>query len=565
MDATLDCTARGCPQEPSTRSRRGVAEKMAEFESLDSPWTSPRRIADQLEVPARTLHYWIRRERAVIENSSWPKPVARFLETPEGLDLLHRLFTAAHLVFVEANDCGLRNLSWFLQLSGLDEFIAPSYGAQQVAAEELESLLIRFGQEEDQRLAQHMPRREITLCEDETFHPQICLVAIEPVSNFILVEQYQPQRDADTWQQCVSTQLAGLPIAVCQVTSDAAKAIIAHTETYLGAHHSPDLFHVQHDTVHATSGALASQTHAALREWEKSHQKTAGLRAEYDSCREQCPQDPLVEMLQHRVQRAEAEETAATEQVHACQARQACAQTARQGLGRDYHPVDLETGQPLTAEEVGRRLTGHFDTLDHVAGEAGLSAHARDKLAKARRVLDSMQATIAFFWTMIAARSAAWQLSPAVQQWLRQDLIPAYYLCRVAEKADMAQERQRLRTLAAEVLARARSPDGLWGTFNPDLQADLESKARQCADIFQRSSSCVEGRNGQLSLRHHALHQLTGRKLQALTVLHNYAVHRADGSTAAGRFYGATPRDLFGWLLEHLSLPDRPRALRRPA
>jgi hypothetical protein len=148
---------------------------------------------------------------------------------------------------------------------------------------------------------------------------------------------------------------------------------------------------------------------------------------------------------------------------------------------------------------------------------------------------------------------------------MQQDLIPAYYLCRVAEKARTAEEKQRLRILAAEVLARARSPDGLWGTLPGDLQADLESKARQCADFFQRSSSCVEGRNGQLSLRHHALHQLTARKLQALTVLHNYAVQREDGSTAASRFYGGTPRDLFGWLLAHLSLPARPRVGRRCA
>jgi hypothetical protein len=534
---------------------------MAQFEALDSPWISASQIASQLDVPARTLHYWIHRERALIENSSWPNNVAKFLETPDGLDLLHRLFTAAHLVFVQGNDCGLRNLSWFLQLSGLDEFIAPSYGAQQVVAEEMESLLIRFGQEEKQRLADQMPRREITLCEDETFHPQICLVGIEPVSNFILVEQYQPQRDAETWHRCVSSNLAGLPVTVCQVTSDAAKAIIAHTEVYLGAHHSPDLFHVQNDTVRATSAALAGQTRAALQGLEKTRQNVADLRSQYESCREQCPQDTLVQVLEQHVQRAEVEESTAAERVHACQARQENAQAARQGLGRDYHPVDLETGQPLTSDEVGHRLAGYFDTLDQVAVEAGLSAHARDKLAKARRVLDSMQATIAFFWMMIATRLTAWHFEMAVQEWLRQELIPAYYLSRVAEKANTAQKRQRLRTLAAEVLARARSPDGLWGTLSPVLQVDLESKARQCADFFQRSSSCVEGRNGQLSLKHHALHQLTGRKLQALTVLQNYGVQREDGSTAASRFYGIAPRDLFRWLLQHLSLPARPRRI----
>jgi len=565
MDAAFDCTPTGCPQEASVRSRRGVAEKVAQFEALDSAWTSCRQVAGQLGVPPRTLHYWVQRERALIGSSSQPKSVAHFLETPEGIDLLHRVFAAAHLVFVQANDCGLRNLSWFLHLSGLDEFIAPSYGAQQAVAEEMESLLIRFGQEEHQRLAKQMPPREITLCEDETFHPQICLVAIEPVSNFILVEQYQPQRDAETWQRCVSQEIVGLPVTVFQVTSDAAKALIAHAETHLGAHHSPDLFHVQYDTVRATSAALASQTAAAVRQQEKAQQKATDLQSQYDACREQCPQDPLIETLREQVQQAETEQVTAFEQLCACQERQERARAARRGLGHDYHPVDLETGQPLTAEEVGRRLAGHFDTLDQVAEEAGLSAHARDKLAKARRVLDSMQATLAFFWTMVATRLAAWQISPPVQQWLRQELIPACYLRRVAEKASTAEEKQRLRALAAEIQARARSPDGLWGMFSPDLKADLEDKAQQCADFFQRSSSCVEGRNGHLSLKHHALHQLTERKLQALTVLHNYGVQREDGSTAAGRFYGVASRDLFDWLLSHLSLPARPRATRRVA
>ena len=71
----------------------------------------------------------------------------------------------------------------------------------------------------------------------------------------------------------------------------------------------------------------------------------------------------------------------------------------------------METGRPLTADEVAARLAGHFDILDQLADEAGLSAHAREKLAKARRVLDAMQATLVFFWTMIAVRLETWKLS----------------------------------------------------------------------------------------------------------------------------------------------------------
>ena len=565
MDATVYCTEFSCPQKRAPHSRRFEAEKLDQFGKLESPWNSRRQIARQINVSDRTLYRWINRSRRVIRTSSLPRGVARFFQTPGGLDFLHGVVTAAHLAFVQANDCGIRSLCWFLELSGLDEFVSPSFGAQQAVTAEMESLLVTFGQEEDQRLATSMPAREIALCEDETFHPQICLVGIEPVSNFLLLEQYEPQRDASTWNRCLDERLAALPITVFQVTSDQSKALIAHTQSHLGAHHSPDLFHVQQDTVRATSLALNSQTEAARKELDKTRQKTTNLRAEHDACREQCSQDPLVQELGRQVQRAEAEEAAAVERVTVCQARQRRAKAARQGLGRDYHPVDLATGQAVSADESAKRLACHFDTLDQVAAEAGLSAQAREKLAKARRVLASMQTTLVFFWTMIATRLKAWDLSPAGREWMQEQLIPGYYLQRAAEKADTAQERQRLRALSEEVLARARAPDGLWGTLSPKARTDLEGKAQQCADIFQRSSSCVEGRNGQLSLKHHALHRLTTRKLRALTVLHNYLLQRADGSTAAERFYGTAPRDLFSWLREHLSLPARPRRKRQAA
>ena len=45
--------------------------------------------------------------------------------------------------------------------------------------------------------------------------------------------------------------------------------------------------------------------------------------------------------------------------------------------------------------------------------------------------------------------------------------------------------------------------------------------------------------------------------------IHNYLVVRPDGTTAAERFFGQKPRDLFDWLLQRL--PDLPRpASKRP-
>lgn len=565
MDTRLDFTLVVSEPEQPIPSRLVAAQAVQDFEQLDSPWTSCSEIARQLGVSDSTLRHWLGTQRKRMKDSQWPTTTARFLESPEGLAVLHRVLGAAHLVFVQANDCGIRNLCTFLRLSALDEFIAPSYGAQQAVAQQMESLLIEFAQQEDQRLAAQMPPREMTVVEDETFHPSICLVGIEPVSNFILLEEYQPQRDADTWNRCLRQKLGSLPITVCQVVSDEAKALIRHAEVHLGAHHSPDLFHVQQDTSQAISLPLASQSRQAEERVTKTEEKVALLRAELQACHEQCPESSHGPMLPQQLQQAQTEEAAAREHLSACQDRQQRARQARRGLTHDYHPFDVDTGRPLEENEVARRLAGHFDSLEKIAAEASLSSRATEKLAKARRVLHPMKSTIAFFWKMVGVWFTLWDLPEHVQKWMREELIPGCYLARVAEKASDAAERHRLRELSENLLARARLPDGLWGTLSPEVQADLVRKAQTCADLFQRSSSCVEGRNGQLSLKHHALHRFTPQKLQSLTVLHNYFIRRADGTTAAERFYGMTPRDLFAWLLDRLSVPACPRARRLAA
>ena len=555
MDASAQSTS-AAPWRESPQWRQANFRRQAQ--SIGFWWQSPRNVAHQLGRSDSSLRYCLRRHHQRCHDSRWTRPVVDFLDSPDGIEFLHHLHVALHLVFAQANDGGLRALSEFLQLSGLDEFLPASYGALQAFAVELETSLGEYGQQQEQQLAADMPPREITLCEDETFHPQICLVAMEPVSNYLLLEQYVTARDANTWNQALASRLVGGPITVTQVTSDEAAALIAHAEQHLGAHHSPDLFHVQQETVKATSLALAGQTRRANQALHDAEQITAQLRAEQAACQEPCPSSTHVAQLPPPIEQALSAEAEARQQRAACQQRQQQATEARHGLSHDYHPIDLQTGQPLEAEEVSRRLSGHFDRLDKIVDGASLSESARGRLAKARRVLSAMIATIAFFWTTVAQRLASRNLPPDVSAWLRGQLIPGVYLTMAAAKASTATLREQLRARAEEVLARARSPDGVWGRLSAAEQTALESLARECASLFQRSSSCVEGRNGQLSLKHHALHRLTPRKLAALGVLHNFFVQRRDGTTAAERFFGQRPQPLYAWLVDRLPFPGRP-------
>ncbi len=104
-----------------------------------------------------------------------------------------------------------------------------------------------------------MKPKEITVCQDENFHSDPCLVAIEPVSNFILLEKYSKSRKAQQWTEAMDEATKGLPVKIIQSTSDEGKGIVHHVKKDLVAHHSPDVFHVENEIVKGTSTPLASK------------------------------------------------------------------------------------------------------------------------------------------------------------------------------------------------------------------------------------------------------------------------------------------------------------------
>jgi hypothetical protein len=213
---------------------------------------SQRQVGERLGISRSTLRHWQRRQARL---EAEPAVVA-FFESPAGLMFLHRLIVAAQVVIPLLGSGGIRPVSRLLELSGLDRFVATSYGVQQRVGAAIETETVGFGQHERACLAEAMPARTITACQDETFHPEPCLVALEPVSNFILLERYAPNRTAAAWDAAMAQALADLPVEIIQSTSDQGQALRHHVEKTLGGHHSPDVFHVQQDLVKGTAGAL---------------------------------------------------------------------------------------------------------------------------------------------------------------------------------------------------------------------------------------------------------------------------------------------------------------------
>ena len=97
---------------------------------------------------------------------------------------------------------------------------------------------------EKERLSAVMLQKEITVCQDETFHPETCRVAIEPNSNFILLEKYTNSRKASEWTESMEEATQGLLITVVQSTSDEGKGILHHGKSDLGDPMGRDYFSI---------------------------------------------------------------------------------------------------------------------------------------------------------------------------------------------------------------------------------------------------------------------------------------------------------------------------------
>ncbi len=197
------------------------------------------------------------------------------------------------------------------------------------------------------------------------------------------------------------------------------------------------------------------------------------------------------------------------------------------------------------------------------AGLADHSARVRNAIAKAQRVVPSLVAMVAWWHRTMAERLAELSLTTQEMAWVMGLLLPEMYLDREAAGGadkDTRARRGDQRDRRHAALDAAGSP---WGTWSTARRAEMRAAVQGCVDLFVRASSCVEGRNGQLSLHHHRTHRLPNDLLRTLTVIHTYPLKRRDGTTAAERFSGRKQNDLFAHLTTLALTPARPRIRRR--
>jgi hypothetical protein len=208
--------------------------------------------------------------------------------------------------------------------------------------------------------------------------------------------------------------------------------------------------------------------------------------------------------------------------------------------------------------DVLRSLDTAWCTLETVADQSCAAQGCVDLLAKARRAVPLMVLAIADYQQHVQQTLDAAEWPHNVRSYVAEVALPAAYLRRVSASAsDAAMKRAHLER--SEALLSHCPDETQW--MAPEERCALWKWVEQCAGEFCRGTSCVEGRNGVLSLRHHAYRRLLPKKRAALTVAHNFLSTRQDGTTAAQRFFEQPHPHLFKWLLKRM--PDPPRPAKR--
>lgn len=549
MHANQPTPSASSRQDPFRWSRADIFETLDTF--ADSDESSQRQFAEQEGIPHATFNYWRRQFSAAADD-----PIDSFFCSAAGELVLRRIVASALVTFQQRGACGVRLIGDFLQLAQLDHFVATSRGALHPLAAHLESDLVAFRDEEQPLLAREMTFRTLTLIVDEHFHwVNPCLVAIEPVSGFLLVECYRDNRNADTWTQAIEEGTTGMRVQVVQLCSDRAKALLCCAEKGLEVAHSPDLFHGQRDLLKPLLLPLARPIQQAEKDLEKAERRGDKLDTPLDEPQSAEEMLALIEAVR--------KETAVRERLEQAKERKEAAVQEVRGIGDDYHPFDRETGKPVTAEEMGKRLAAHLDQLEEVVQEAALGGKAQEAVSKARTWVGSLMCCVAWFWCLTNDRVEELDLGEEQERVVKEKLLPGHYWAMAAGRARTAEERRRLKEMAEELKKEAWQKGGSLASLSAEEKRQVNEVAQERAGLFQRSSSCVEGRNGRLSLQHHGHSRVSERRLKAQTVIHNYVIKRTDGTTAAERFFGQKHKDVFSWLLPRM--PDLPRpAQKRP-
>lgn len=477
-----------------------------------------------------------RHQQAISQRNQYPE--SSLWETEAGHQWLIRLVVAVHYHFGIKQGIGADSLSAFFSDLHLETHIGISANALRQLEQRINQAILDY-EAAQAETCQRVETRGICLGADETFFGLPILVLIELASGFIFTEVSCENRRYDTWLEQLRQWWKPEQWTCHFLVSDGARALIKLAVSGLSTVSVADLFHALR--------ALGQPIGKALS------QRLAKVNRQTNLLEQQLQKHPSGS--QHQALKAEI--AALSQQQQQLEADQQSYHQALEEISQLIHPFNLTTSAWQLQGELTEALNKPLAVFKQLAQTyGGEAAQAAIKTFEAH--IPSWVDGIEVWqrWVSEALISQTQELE--VQCWVLTALLPWVYWSLQAERArkpQMLAAYQEAASLAFEQL------------FDHPMTLKCSAEdfrqwviwCQQMSANYQRTSSAVEGRNGYLSQRHHANRGFSAQSLKVLTIIHNFDLRRADGTTAAQRLFGQSFPDLFESVLARISDLPLPR------
>lgn len=402
--------------------------------------------------------------------------------------------------------------------------------------------------QQQQQKALSTTQRTIEICAgaDETTFEQDVLVLMDLSSGYILVEEQVENRQYETWLDKAQSALTQVGVRVRSLVSDRAPGLIKLALEGFECPSIADLFHPLWDLSKSVGAALSRQLTQAHKKLAQAQQRLVQLTANAQGT---TIQQTLIEQLQA--------------QCAFLQLGQHTYYKLKQQLTLTVHPFALSDSGFKTTTEIQAQLEQLLLKLETLQ-----DTHQRLKTAsvlrKFQQQIPALAVGVNSWWHWMQQTLSLENLDTSLTNWLLGQLLPTVYWQLQLNKTK-SRSLRRIYRQAHRRTHQALQHHGFTATLTDEEFDYWQEWARQMAGKFHRASSAVEGRNGYLSLRHHAARGFGHNHLQVLTVIHNFDLKRADGTTAAQRLFGRQFPNLFAWVMERMGELPRPRISKKSA
>ena len=397
----------------------------------------------------------------------------------------------------------------------------------------MESKIKSYQQEQHQKIQENSDKLELCLAADETFFDQVILVMLDLSSGYIFVEEKTENCQHETWKERVNQIFQSLNIKVKYLVSDGAKAIIKMALNDLGTHSIADLFHILYNLNRSIGWELNSKGNRLQKKLKHQLEKQATSE--------------VIESINTSI---------TTLQQSLLTYHNSC-----YDISLCLHPFNLHQNTITTTEIVSLKLQKILKTIETIFTNHNLK-DPRNGIRNFRNKISSLASIIDIWWSWVEQSLIQSECNVSVFHWVKQYLLPTVYWQKQFQRTKNPYLRNNYYNayLKAKVLFEEHN---ITRGLTHDHQEQWWNWAMWMVTKFQRSSSAVEGRNGYLSQVYHNRRGLSQKRLQVSTIIHNFALKRSDGTTAAQRLFGCEFPDLFEYLVENLGELPQPRKSRK--